>query len=48
MIRSFHRRLRQLWLPVSLCCLFLVGCGQKGDLYIPEEQRDRAGQGTAD
>lgn len=34
-------------MPVLLCALFLAGCGQKGDLYLPLQEGDQAGRERA-
>ncbi|MCP5143590.1 MAG: lipoprotein [Gammaproteobacteria bacterium] len=36
-----------LWilLPIALVVSLLGGCGQKGDLYLPDEPRDQSAVG---
>jgi predicted small lipoprotein YifL len=32
------RPARLLWLVLVIACIGLAGCGQKGPLYLPDEQ----------
>jgi predicted small lipoprotein YifL len=34
----YHTPVRSLFLAILLCLACLGGCGQKGPLYLPDEQ----------
>lgn len=43
----YNRRIRRSLLLVLCCCLPLLGCGQRGPLYLPDEPPADASEVTA-